>query len=46
MGCVAEGVAPDTRLRDVTCGAQMLTSPTDKNLRRVLVEQEQACFHD
>jgi hypothetical protein len=46
MGVVAERVAPDTRLRDMTCVAQMLTSPADPILRRVLVEPEPACFHD
>jgi FAD/FMN-containing dehydrogenase len=37
---------PYKRLRDVTFVAQIPKSPTGKILRRVLVAQEPACFHD
>lgn len=46
MGFVSERVAPYKRLHDVTFVAQILTSPTDTILRRVLGKQEPACFHE
>jgi len=45
MGFVSKRVAPYKQLRDVTCVVQILTSPTGKISRRVLVEQAQACLH-